>query len=59
MIRKKKTKEKKKKIITKPTKKNFKKDCDSIIEIFQKHRSFKKEIMLILEIIICQREIEA
>ena len=41
---KRKTKKKKQNIITKPTRKNYKQDHDSIIEIFQKNK-IKKEIM--------------
>ena len=48
----------KQKTITKLIKKNYKKDCESIIEIFLKMRKSEKEIMLTLEIIVCQTQIE-
>ena len=56
-LRKKKRKKKKKKDIAKSTKQNHKIDCESIIEIFQTKKKFKKEIMLILEIKIYQTQI--
>ena len=43
----------KQKTIIKLIKKNYKKDCESIIEIFLKMRKSEKEIMLTLEIIVC------
>ena len=41
---KRKTKKKKQNIITEPTKKNYKQDHDSIIEIFQKNKIKKKKL---------------
>ena len=46
------------KIISKPIKKNCKKDHENIIEIFLKLRKLKKEIILTLEPKICQTHIE-
>ena len=45
-------------LFTKPTKKNYKEDRKSITEASQKMKTFKKEIMLTLEIKICQTQIE-
>ena len=42
----------------KPIKKNYKKDRKSIAEIFLKMKNLKKEIMLTLEIKMCQTQIE-
>ena len=53
-----KTKKQKQRSITKPIKKNFKKDCDSVTEIFLKMTEFKKEIMLTIEIKKYQVKIE-
>ena len=39
--------------ITKLIRKNCKKDCESVIEVFLKMRKSEKEIMLTLEIIAC------
>ena len=39
-------------------KKNSKKDCKNIIEIFLKIKKFKKYIMLTIEIKICHMKIE-
>ena len=36
----------KRKLITKATKKKYQKDYESVIEIFQKTKKFKREIML-------------
>ena len=44
--------------ITKPIKTKYKKDSESIIDIFLKMRKLKKEIMRTLEIKICQMQIE-
>ena len=41
-----------------PLKKNYKKDGKSIKEIFLKMKKLRKEIMLTLEIKICQMKIE-
>ena len=48
---------KQKNSINKPLKKNYKKDGESIIEIFLKMRKLTKEIMLTIEIKICQTKI--
>ena len=53
-----KTKNQKQKSITKPVKKNYKKDCKTIIEIFLKMEKSKKEMMLTIEIKIHQIRIE-
>ena len=53
-----KTKNQKQKSITKPIKKNYKKDCKTIIEIFLKMEKSKKEMMLTIEIKIHQIRIE-
>ena len=52
-----KQKKKQKNSINKPLKKNYKKDGESIIEIFLKMRKLTKEIMLTIEIKICQTKI--
>ena len=44
----------KQKIINKQTKKNCTKDGESIIKILQKKRKLQKEIMITLEVKICQ-----
>ena len=44
--------------ITKPIKTKYKKDSESIIDIFLKMRKLQKEIMRTLEIKICQMQIE-
>ena len=41
-----------------PLKKNYKKDGKSIKEIFLKMKKLRKEIMLTLEIKVCQMKIE-
>ena len=48
----------KQKIIAMPIKKNYKKDCNSIKEIFLKMKKLRKEIGLTLEMKICQMKIE-
>ena len=45
-------------VITKPTKKNDKKDPRSIMEIFQEKKKILKKIILSLQIKICHMEIE-
>ena len=52
------SKKTKAKIIIKAINKNDEKDHESIIEVFLKMRTFKKEVMLTLEINICQTPIE-
>ena len=48
----------KQKIIIKAINKYDEKDHESIIEVFWKMRTFKKEVMLTLEINICQTPTE-
>ena len=48
----------KQRIITKPTKKKNKSDCENIIEIFKKMKKTKKGIMLTTEKSITDADIE-